>query len=179
MTTRLASILLFAVLGMAGCGSDEFDDLRKFMDEAGKQNVPKLEPLPSVVPPATFEYQQGDLQDPFKQRTLRPEAGKDGFIPDLNKRTGPFVEYPLDALRMVGLMSKNKRVNAVIRLPDGRLLLAKVGDPIGQNFGIISAINENGMEIKEITLDSTGNWAQSKAILSVQDTTAPVRAPSK
>jgi type IV pilus assembly protein PilP len=166
-------------IALMGCGSGEFDDLRRFMDDAGKQNVPKLEPLPSVIPPATFEYQQADLLDPFKARTLRPEAGKDGFIPDLSKRTGPFVEFPLDALRMVGLLRKKKDVNAVIRLPDGRLLLAKVGDPIGQNFGIITAINEDGLDIKEVTLDSTGNWAQSKAIMSLQESLAPTGAPSK
>ncbi len=176
--TRLV-FMLTLVAGLAGCASDEFDDLRQFMDEAGRQNVPKLEPLPSVIPPATFEYQHADLQDPFKQRSLRPEAGKDGFIPDLSKRTGPFVDFPLDALRMVGVMSKNKRVNAVIKLPDGRLLLAKVGDPIGQNFGIISAIRDDSLEIKEVTLDSSGNWAQSKAILTIQDTTAPIGANSK
>ena len=166
-------------LFMVGCGNSEFDDLRQFMDEAGKQQAPKLEPLPSVLPPATFEYQSTDLQDPFKQRTLRPEPGKDGFIPDLSKRTGPFVEFPLDSLRMVGIMSKNKRVNAVIRLPDGRLLLAKVGDPIGHNFGIISAIHEDNLEIKEVTLDSTGNWAQSKAYPAIQDTTGQTVAPGK
>jgi type IV pilus assembly protein PilP len=171
--------LVISGLLLSACASDEFDDLRQFMDEAGRQNAPKLEPLPSVIPPATFEYQHDNLQDPFKQRTLRPEPGKDGFIPDLSKRTGPFVEYPLDALRMVGIMRKGKRVNAVIRLPDGRLLLAKSGDPIGQNFGVISAINETGLEIKEVTLDSTGNWAQSKAILSLQDSSAPSGAPSK
>lgn len=176
--TRLPMALALG-LCLAGCATDEFDDLRQFMDEAGKQNVPKLEPLPSVIPLATFEYEQGDLPDPFKQRAMRPEAGKDGFIPDLGKRVGPFVDFPLDALRMVGVLRKKNRVNAVIRLPDGRLLLASVGDPIGQNFGIISAIHETGMDIKEVTLDSSGSWAQSKAILSLQDSTAPTGAPSK
>lgn len=175
----LPAALVSGALLLSGCGSSEFDDLRQFMDEAARQPAPKLEPLPSVVPPATFEYQEENLQDPFKQRSLRPEAGKDGFIPDLSKRTGPFVEFPLDALRMVGVMRKNKRVNAVIRLPDGRLMLAKVGDPIGHNFGVISAINETELEIKEVTLDSSGNWARSKAILSLQDSSAPSGAPSK
>ncbi len=176
---KTLALCIAGLIVLAGCASDEFDDLKQFMDEAGRQKAPKLDPLPSVVPPATFEYQQGDLIDPFMPRTLRPVAGKDGFIPDLNKRTGPFVEFPLDALRMVGLMSKNKRVNAVIKLPDGRLLLAKVGDPIGQNFGIISAIHDDGLDIKEITLDSAGNWSQSKAVLSIQDTSAPAGGTSK
>lgn len=176
---RLHLAGVFFALVMAGCSSSEFDDLNQFMDEAAKQPAPKLEPLPSVIPPATFEYQEASLQDPFKPRTLRPEAGKDGFIPDLSKRSGPFVEYPLDGLRMVGIMRKGKLTNAVIRLPDGRLLLAKVGDPIGQNFGVISAINETGLDIKEVTLDSSGNWAQSNAILSLQDSSAPTGASSK
>jgi type IV pilus assembly protein PilP len=170
-------VLVLVLLG--GCSSGEFDDLRAFMDEAGKQGAPKLEPLPSVLPPATFEYQEDNLQDPFKARSLRPEAGKDGFIPDLSKRTGPFVDYPMDGLRMVGLMRKGKQVNAVIKLPDGRLLLAKVGDPIGQNFGIISAINEAGMDIKEVTLDSSGNWSQTNTFMSIQDTSAPPGETSK
>lgn len=170
---------LLSFLMLTACGTDEFDDLRHFMDEAGKQEAPKLEPLPSVLPPSTFEYQEGNLQDPFKPRTLRAEAGRDGFIPDLSKRTGPFVDFPLDALRMVGVLSKGKRTNAVVKLPDGRLLLAKVGDPIGQNFGVISSINDDGMEIKEVTLDSSGNWTQSVATLALQDSSATTGLPGK
>lgn len=171
MTRPWASLL--TMLFLTACGTGEFDDLRAFMDEAGRQGAPKLEPLPSVKPPPTFEYDQGDLQDPFKARSLRPEAGKDGFIPDLSKRTGPFVDYPLDALRMVGLMRKGKQVNAVIRLPDNRLLLAKVGDAIGQNFGIIAAINDAGMDIKETILDSSGNWSETITSMAIQDSSAP------
>ncbi len=175
---RLAASFSLLLL-LTACASDEFDDLRVFMDEAGKQPAPKLDPLPDVIPPATFEYEPGQLQDPFKTRTLRPEAGQDGFIPDMGKRTGPFVEYPLDALRMVGVMSKDKRRNAVIKLPDGRLLLARVGDPIGQNFGVISAIRDEGLEIKEVTLDSSGNWSQSIAILAMEDSSASSGANSR
>jgi type IV pilus assembly protein PilP len=164
---------LVAVLLLAGCGTGEFDDLRAFMDEAGRQGAPKLEPLPSVKPPPSFEYQQADLQDPFKARALRPEVGKNGFIPDLSKRTGPFVDYPLDGLRMVGVIRKANQVNAVIRLPDGRLLLAKVGDAIGQNFGIISAINDTGVDIKETILDSSGNWSETVTFMAIQDSSAP------
>lgn len=169
---RAWSPLLFCLL-LLGCGAGEFDDLRAFMDEAGRQGAPKLDPLPSVKPPPTFEYVQDDLQDPFKARALRPEIGKDGFIPDLSKRTGPFVDYPLDGLRMVGLLRKGNQVNAVIRLPDNRLLLAKIGDAIGQNFGTIASINDGGMDIKETILDSSGNWSETTTFMAIQDSSAP------
>ena len=38
----------------------------------------------------------------------------------------------------------------------------------GQNFGVITAVTEAGLDILEITQDSSGNWTKTKAVLVAQ-----------
>lgn len=167
-TTPLLTLCLS--LSLTGCGGDPFDDLRAFMDAAGKDGQSKIEPLPQVRQVATFEYQQGDLVDPFLPRNLRPTTGKGGLQPDLNRPRQPLEDFPLDALRLVGSINKpGKPLRAVIKDPKGTLYTVGVGNRIGQNFGIITKINDGGLEIKELTQDSAGEWIESKAVMTLAE----------
>ena len=162
--------LLNFFLMLGGCQGDRFDDLRSFMDTAGKDGKSKIEPLPEVKPVATFDYQQADLTDPFLPRNLRPTLGKGGLQPDLDRPRQPLEEFPLDALRLAGSISRpGKPMRMVIKDPKGTLHTVGVGSRIGQNFGVISAINEGGLEIKELVQDSAGEWIESKAMMSLAD----------
>jgi type IV pilus assembly protein PilP len=167
MTPRL---LLPVVLGLlvAGCGSEDHADLRAFMEETGRDGKVKMEPLPPVVPPDTFEYRADGLEDPFKARNLRPTKNTGGFQPDFSRPRERLEEFPLDALRMSGVLVMHGKRHAVIRDPEGTLHRVTVGAHIGQNFGVITTITQEGLEILEITQDSSGNWTKTKAVLVAQ-----------
>lgn len=160
---------LLLCLTLAGCGDDGFNDLRAFMESTGKDGANKIEPLPEVKKVDTFEYRQDDLTDPFMARNLRP-TGKGGLQPDMDRPRQPLEEYPLDAMRMVGTMKKpGKPLRAVIKDPKGTLHMIQVGDRIGQNFGKVTAITEDGLDIKELTQDAGGEWTESKAMMSMTE----------
>lgn len=166
MKTLLIASLTLPLL-LAGCGNDKFDDLRTWMDSTGKDGVNKIEPLPKVKQVEAFEYQQANLQDPFMARNLRP-TGKGGLQPDLGRPKQPLEEFPLDSLRMVGTIERpGKPLRAVIKDPRGTLHTVQVGDHIGQNFGTILKITGDGLDIKELTQDGSGEWTESKANMTL------------
>jgi len=167
---RAFPIALFSLtLLLAGCGNSEFDDLRAWMDSVGKDGASKIEPLPQVKQVEAFEYQQGALSDPFMARSLRP-TGKGGLQPDVGRPKQPLEEFPLDALRMVGTITRpGKSLKAIIKAPKGTLYTVQVGDRIGQNFGTILKIGEDGLQIKELIQDGSGEWTESKANMTLAE----------
>jgi type IV pilus assembly protein PilP len=46
----------------------------------------------------------------------------------------------------------------------------KVGNYLGQNFGMVVAINENGVALKEIVQDDlSGDWIERTASVDLED----------
>jgi len=169
MNARFLTPALFCLV-LAGCGDDGFDDLRAFMESTGKDGKTKIEPLPAVKKVDTVEYQQGDLIDPFMARNLRPAGKGGGLQPDADRPKQPLEEFPLDALRMVGTLKKpGLPIRAVIKDPKGTLFTIQVGGRIGQNYGKVIAIDEEGLEIKELMQDAGGEWIESKAMMSIAE----------
>jgi type IV pilus assembly protein PilP len=160
--------LLFCSLLLAGCAGEDHSDLRQFMKETGLDGKVKMEPLPPVVPPDTFEYQPAGLEDPFKPRNLRPTKNAGGFQPDFARPKERLEEFPLDALRMSGILMMRGKRHAIVRDPEGTLHRVTIGAHIGQNFGVVTAVKPEGLDILEITQDSSGNWTKTKAVLAAQ-----------
>jgi type IV pilus assembly protein PilP len=167
MSPRLL-LPLFVCSLAAGCGGGDHADLRAFMEQTGRDGKVKMEPLPPVIPPDTFEYQPAGLDDPFKPRNLRPTKNAGGFQPDFARPKERLEEFPLDALRMSGSLVMGGKRHAIIRDPEGTLHRVSVGAHIGQSFGVITAVTPDGLEILEITQDSSGNWTKTKAVLAAQ-----------
>lgn len=164
---KLAWLIPLALLG--GCAQDEFADLRAFMAQAGKGGQQALEPLPPVKPTQAFDYLPGDTPDPFKPRSLKPSKGGGAFQPDLARPKDPLEAYPLDGLRMVGTLVKDGQMSALIRTPTGTLYRIRKGEHIGQNFGLVIAISESNLEIRETIQDGVGDWMETKAALALQE----------
>jgi len=162
-----AWLLILPVL--AGCAQDEFADLRAFMAQTGASGQQALEPLPPVKTQEVFNYEPAELPDPFKPRTLK--AGKDGgaFQPDLTRPKEPLEQYALDGLRMVGTINQGGQIYALVRTPENTLYRIRKGEHLGQNFGLVIAIREASIEIRETVQDGAGDWTETKATLALQE----------
>ena len=157
---RLVYLALVSML-LAGCGAEEFQDLRDFVKNAGADMRGKIEPPPEVKPYEPFAYNnEKNLPDPFKPR--KPESRDTGGInqPDRDRPKEALEDFPLEGLKMVGYLFQNKVGYAVIRAPDSKLHRVKAGNHLGLNFGLIREVNETGMIIKEMVQDSTGDWTE-------------------
>lgn len=157
------------VLAMAGCGSGEHDDLQEFMRTTGMDGKIKIEPLPEIKMVAQFEYVPDNLNDPFMERSLRP-ATAGGLQPDLDRPRQPLEEFSLDGLRVVGTIKKPRAsLRAIIKDPKGILHTVQVGNRLGQNNGIITRINDEGIEIRELIQSGSGEYVESMAVLTLAE----------
>lgn len=159
---RFAHLVVASVL-LAGCGGEEFQDLRDFVKNAGEGMRGKIEPPPEVKPYEPFAYDNAEnLPDPFKPRKPDVRAGGTGGgkQPDLDRPKEALEEFPLEALKMVGYLYQKKVGYAVIRAPDGKLHRVKAGNHAGLNFGLIQEVTESGVIIKEVVQDSSGDWTE-------------------
>lgn len=161
-------LVVFMVLGLSGCGGGNMEDLQTFVAETGKDMQGKIEPLPEVKVYEPFTYNAFDLPDPFKPRKLSTGAGG-GMQPDLNRPKEPLEAFSLETLKMVGVLSKNGSIHAVVKTPDNAIYHVKKGNYMGQNFGLITQISESEVGLREIVQDSAGDWSERSSTLILQE----------
>lgn len=159
-------LIILASLGLSACGGDGLDDLKQFVNESGEGLRGKIEPLPEIKPHESFAYNAFDLPDPFKPRKLQPGQGG-GLQPDLKRNREELEKYPLENLKMVGFLEQNKVRYGLIRTSDGTLHRVKVGEHMGQNFGMITKITDSEIVMTEIVQDSTGNWIEQNTSINL------------
>jgi len=167
-TTLLAAVCV----GLVACGTADLDDLREFTANAYADRKPTVEPLPQIKPHQGFTYQAADLVDPFAAENLRPTStnptpSSSGRAPDPNRRREPLEQFPLDSLRMVGTLLRQDTRWVVVRAPDGSVHHAHKGNYIGQNYGVITDITEEVVDIKELIQDPNGAWIDRDATLAI------------
>ena len=168
MRARIALCVGFAAF-VAGCGGESHQDLRAWMQEQGKGAKGKLDPLPQVKPYEPFTYNAFDLPDPFKPRKIEPVKGSSNLAPDLTRRKEPLEAYPLESLQMVGTLQRGKSTYALVRTTEKDIYQVKVGNYIGQNFGVIVGISDNEIRLKELVQDGTGDWTERSSTLQLAE----------
>jgi type IV pilus assembly protein PilP len=167
---RFAALLVLVLL--ASCSSDGMDDLRQFVKNAHADRKPKIEPLPEIKPYEAFAYAATDLTDPFSPANLKPQSTQgrlSGPRPDMNRRKEPLEDFPLDALKMVGTLSRGKQSWAVIQAPDGTVHRVQKGNYMGQNFGRITRVTEDKVDLVELVQGAMGEWVEREASLAIQE----------
>ena len=167
MIRRSASVSVLFALLLAGCGGDGMDDLRTFVEETGKDAQGKIPPLPTIKPYEAYSYDAFDLPDPFRPRKLAQHGG--GLQPDLDRPKEPLEAYSLETLKMVGVITRKGVMHAIVRNPDNAIYHVHVGNYLGQNFGLITRISENEVELREIVQDSAGDWSERTSVLNLQE----------
>jgi type IV pilus assembly protein PilP len=157
-------------LFLFACQGGKGDDLDRFIEESGQNMRAKVDPLPEVRPYVPMEYNaDGILINPFKARkALADGAGK--LQPNLSRPREPLESYPLESLKFVGSIEKLKLKYGLIQTPDTSVQQVRVGNYLGQNFGMVTDITESGVSIKEIVQDElTGDWIERTASVDLQD----------
>ena len=154
---------------LAACGGESHSDLRAWMQEQGRGVKGKLDPLPQVKPYEPFAYNAFDLPDPFKPRKIEPVKGGSKLAPDLNRRKEPLEAFPLESLQMVGTLQRGKNRFALVRTTEKDIYQVKVGNYMGQNFGVIVDIADAEIRLKELVQDGAGDWTERSSTIQLAD----------
>ena len=154
---------------LVACGGDQGDDLDAFMKNAGNEMQVKIKPLPEVKPYLALQYNADNLlNDPFRPRKASTKAT--GVLPNFNRAKEPMEAYPLESIQYVGHLSKGKLAYALLKTPDSGIQQAKVGNFIGQNYGMITKITDSEVTLKEIVQDDlSGDWIERETIITIQE----------
>ncbi|WP_157314263.1 pilus assembly protein PilP [Chitinibacter sp. GC72] len=165
-------ILLSILAGsLTGCIGEENSDLKAWMAEQSEGLRGRVEPLPEVKAYEPFAYDAFGLPDPFKpsKMELAKKGIGSGIAPNRDRVKEVLENYDLEKLRMVGTLQQGKTVHALIKAPDGNLYRVKVGSYMGQDFGMVMAVNETEITLKEIVEDSGGDWVERTTTLGLDD----------
>ena len=171
----MASGLLF----LAGCGSSDQEELQQWMSAERNATRPKISALqpPTKFTPQT--YGQEGLIEPFSNQKLVQALKRDSsqatsnaalITPELSRRKEPLEAMPLDAVAMVGSMTKAGRPVALMRV-DNLIYQVRVGNYLGQNYGRITAVTEASVVLREIVQDAAGEWTERPATLQLLEVT--------
>lgn len=163
-----ASVLSVCLL-LSACGDGQGDDLDQFIRDAGNDMRVRVEPLPEVKPYTAATYNaDGILSDPFKARKII--SSRSSLQPNMNRPREPLEAFPLESLKFVGSLSKEKLKYALILTPENLVQQIKVGGYMGQNFGMVTEITESGVKLKEIIQDElNGDWIERTSSIELQD----------
>ena len=166
---RNALICCGVGLLVAACGGESHQDLRAWMQDQGKGVKGKLDPLPQVKPYEPFTYNAFDLPDPFKPRKIEPAKGGSKLAPDLNRRKEPLESFPLESLQMVGTLQRGKNTYALVRTTDKDIYQIKIGNYLGQNFGVVVQISEGEVQVRELVQDGAGDWTERSSTIQLAE----------
>lgn len=166
------SLLVMALL-LSACGTDEHQDLKQWMADASKDMRGRVQPIPEIKAFPIVSYDAGDLPEPFNPSKVVPEKRTtgSGLQPDFDRPREPLEAYPLESLRMVGVVRKGKALYGLIQA-DKVIHQVRAGNHMGQSFGVITSITEVQMVVKELVQDPSGqtaDWVERLANLQLQD----------
>lgn len=163
-------IILIGLLSclMVACGGESSHEqaLRKRLDELDKQSNQPVEPLPPFPKPKHFIYNDTTQQSPFE---LPKVVSQTSLQPDTNRPKEELESFALDSLRMVGIIIKGDKSWALVAAPNGTIYRVTVGNYMGQNFGKVTKIDKDKIELEETVPDGMGGWKKRNAEVALSD----------
>jgi type IV pilus assembly protein PilP len=172
--TKIQSLVLATALLLAGCSDSDVKEVRDWMGEVKAETKPGVKPLPEPKDFVPYAYGQKDAVDPFSPNKLLVELAKaaessnNPLKPDMNRTRELLENYPLDTMHMVGAMQKGGTSYALLQI-DKSVYQVRVGQRIGQNYGLVTRVTDGAVDIRETVQDAAGEWVERMTKLELQE----------
>lgn len=181
-TVRTIVALAGAAL-LAACSGEQHSDLKSELDKLTKDMRGRVEKLPEVKPyePVPYKAEKDDqgkpLIDPF--RPIRIEVGQADKVQadaktiarvkqEQDRPKEPLEAFALESIQMQGTLTQGKETYALVKA-GSNLYRVRKGNYMGQNFGVIMAIDEGQISLKELVQDGGGEWIERQSALQLQE----------
>jgi type IV pilus assembly protein PilP len=167
------SLALGAGAFLAGCSSEEHSDLKQELAALTKDFRGQVPPLPTVKPYEPVPYTSEGQVDPFRTdrvevaQQARATGASAAKLAEHEKRVKePLEAFPLESIQMLGTITQEKETFALVKAGPN-LYRVKKGNYMGQNFGVITGIDEGQIKLKELVQDSGGEWVERASALQL------------
>jgi type IV pilus assembly protein PilP len=171
---KLNAFLLAVPLVVAGCSDSDVREVRDWMAQVQKDTRPSVKPLPEPKDFIPYAYNGKEQVDPFNPNKLLAELARTANSsnnpnrPDTSRPKELLENFPLDTMKMVGSMQKGGVTYGLVQI-DRSVYQVKSGMRVGQNFGLVTRVNENGIDIREVVQDAGGDWTERMSRLELQE----------
>lgn len=167
-----AALLFASLVVLAGCGADQ-SELRAWMDGIRKSTpmtVGKIDEPRRFEP---FRYENTTQIDPFSMAKMnalmeRTVGARGGLAPDLRRPREVLENFALDQIQLVGHLRRDRATTALFQV-DRLVYQARVGNHVGQHFGRITRITDDGVTLKERVQDASGEWVERETVMQLQE----------
>lgn len=171
MSARHILLAALAVLGLlAGCGGDKHGDLKQELATLTKDLRGRVEPLPQVRPYEPVPYTAEGQVDPFRPERIEVAQAQPRSLsklaPDMNRPKEPLEAFPLESIQMLGTITQSKETFALVKA-GANLYRVRKGNYMGQNFGVITGIDESQIALRELVQDGGGEWVERSSTLQL------------
>jgi type IV pilus assembly protein PilP len=163
-------LMLAALALLAGC-TRGMSDLRDWVaQEKSKKGAP-IPPLPVIKTFETFQYSDEGKRDPFSASTAetQPSGPSNGPRPDEGRPKEPLEMFALDSLKMVGTVGNGAGIEALVKDPGGVIHRVHVNEYMGQNYGRVTDIAEDHVDLVELVSNGNGGWMERSASIGLGD----------
>ncbi len=161
-------LVLGTALVLGGC-TRGMSDLRDWVaQEKAKKGAP-IQPLPVIKTFETFKYDDQGRRDPFSPSTAEMQTSNvaSGPRPDANRAKQPLEMFALDSLKMVGTVGTGASMEVLIKDPGGVIHRVHANEYMGQNYGHITAISEDHIDLVELVSNGNGGWMERPASIAL------------
>jgi type IV pilus assembly protein PilP len=172
MKRVLIAALGSCALALTACGGEEHSDLKQELAQLTKDFRGQVPPLPQVKPYEPVPYTAEGQIDPFRSERIevaqntRPSGGQSKLAEHEKRVKEPLEAFPLESIQMLGTITQEKETFALVKAGPN-LYRVRKGNYMGQNFGVITGIDEGQIKLKELVQDSGGEWIERNSALQL------------
>jgi type IV pilus assembly protein PilP len=167
-------LILASVLALGGCADDSMRDLKAYAEEVKSRPGGPIKPVPEFKPAETYTYVPGDRRSPFIMQEAETEQAQvvagTGPRPDPTRRREELEQFPLDTLRMVGILEQYNEIWGLVQSKEKTIYRVQPNNYMGQNHGKINRITEDQIELTELIPDGIGGYIERRATLALAGT---------
>ncbi|HEX7815524.1 pilus assembly protein PilP [Dyella sp.] len=158
------ALLLGVAMTLSACSGDS--DLREWVaQEKAKKGAP-IPPLPVIKTFETFTYNDQGQRDPFGASAAETQAAQ-AVQPDPNWVKQPLEMFALDSLKMVGTVGGGASMEVLVKDPSGVIHRVHRNEHMGQNFGRVTAVSEDHIDLVELVPNGNGGWMERSASIAL------------
>ncbi|WP_444906628.1 pilus assembly protein PilP [Microbulbifer sp. SSSA008] len=167
-------LILLALSILSGCSfNNDHSDLRERMAAVEREPKGQIEPIPTFTPYSPYVYSAAARRSPFTRPVLESEQRVVGrrldIAPDLARQREVLERISIDLLSMVGSLSRDGQIWALINDGSGGIHRITVGNYLGKNHGRVVNATGTQLDILEIVPDGSGGWIERPRALALEE----------